>query len=86
MKDASNIMKIDRFKARTVQPMDSHYLTPLDHASSEFDLLKKYLNGSKGSTHGINYKVHNIFRIQRTGEFERFDNSQFTKISSDRRL
>lgn len=93
MKDASNIMKIDRTKARTVHPMDSHFqglgmkeMTPLDHASSEFDYLQTYLNGSKGSTHGINYKVHNIFRIRRAGEFERFDDSQFPKIPSDRRL
>ncbi|GAB0138738.1 hypothetical protein EsDP_00006963 [Epichloe bromicola] len=93
MKDASNIMKIDRTKARTTHPMDSHYLglgmeemSPLDHASSEFDLLKTYLDGSKGSTHGINYKVHNIFRIQRAGEFARFDNSPFAKIPSDKRL
>ncbi|KAG8422649.1 hypothetical protein J3459_010157 [Metarhizium acridum] len=93
MKDASNIMKIDRSKARTVHPMDSHFrglgmdeMTPLDHSSSEFDYLQRYLNGSKGSTHGINYKVHNIFRIRRAGEYERFNNSVFTKIPSDRRL
>ncbi|KAG8422712.1 hypothetical protein J3459_010098 [Metarhizium acridum] len=93
MKDASNIMKIDRSKARTVHPVDSHFrglgmdeMTPLDHSSSEFDYLQRYLNGSKGSTHGINYKVHNIFRIRRAGEYERFNNSVFTKIPSDRRL
>lgn len=93
MKDASNIMKIDRTKARTVHPMDSHFqglgmeeMSPLDHASSEFDHLQTYLNGSKGSTHGISYKVHNIFRIRRAGEFERFNDSQFTKIPSDKRL
>ncbi|KHN95645.1 poly polymerase 2 ADP-ribosyltransferase 2 [Metarhizium album ARSEF 1941] len=93
MKDASNIMKIDRSKARTVHPMDSHFqslgmeeMTPLDHSSSEFDHLRSYLDGSKGSTHGINYKVFNIFRIRRAGESERFNDSEFTKIPSDRRL
>ncbi|KFG79917.1 poly polymerase 2 ADP-ribosyltransferase 2 [Metarhizium anisopliae] len=93
MKDASNIMKIDRSKARTVHPMDSHFqglgmreMAPLDHSSSEFDYLQRYLNGSKGSTHGINYKVRNIFRIRRAGEYERFNDSVFTKIPSDRRL
>ncbi|OAA41672.1 poly polymerase 2 ADP-ribosyltransferase 2 [Metarhizium rileyi] len=93
MKDASNIMKIDRSKARTVHPMDSHFqglgmeeMTPLDHSSSEFHHLQSYLNGSKGSTHGIDYKVHNIFRIRRTGEDKRYNDSPFTKIPSDKRL
>ncbi|KAK2608708.1 hypothetical protein QQS21_002697 [Conoideocrella luteorostrata] len=93
MKDASNIMKIDRSKVKTVHPMDSHYLglgmdemAALDHSSTEFDLLQRYLNGFKGSTHGIHFKVQNIFRIQRAGEFERFNDSKFTKIPSDRRL
>jgi poly [ADP-ribose] polymerase len=93
MKDASNIMKIDRSKARTVHPMDSHFrglgmeeMTPLNHSSSEFGHLQAYLDGSKGSTHGIQYKVHNIFRIRRGGEDERFKQSQFTDIPSDKRL
>ncbi|KAF4453009.1 poly ADP-ribose polymerase [Fusarium austroafricanum] len=93
MKDAAEIMKIDRKSRDTIHPLDRQYLglgmeemTPLDHKSSEFSYLKNYLNESRGSTHNMSYTVKDIFRIERQGEFKRFDDSEYSKISSDRRL
>ncbi|KAF5021335.1 hypothetical protein F66182_6635 [Fusarium sp. NRRL 66182] len=93
MKDAAEIMKIDRKSRDTVHPLDRQFqglgleeMTPLDHKSSEFTHLQDYLNESRGSTHNMTYEVQDIFRIEREGETKRFDNSKFSKISSDRRL
>ncbi|KAK2001053.1 PARP-domain-containing protein [Colletotrichum falcatum] len=92
MKIASDLMKIDR-KVHDVHPADRQYqslgmneMSPVDPKSSEFALLSEYLQGSKGATHNINYKVEDIFRIERQGEIERFEKSQFSSIKSDRRL
>ncbi|KAK1965331.1 PARP-domain-containing protein [Colletotrichum sublineola] len=92
MKIASDLMKIDR-KVHDVHPADRQYqglgmneMTPVDRKSSEFSLLSEYLQGSKGETHHINYKIEDIFRIERQGELERFEKSQFSSIESDRRL
>ncbi|KAK0383695.1 hypothetical protein NLU13_9606 [Sarocladium strictum] len=92
MKDAADIMKIDRKKA-TVHPTDLKYqglgmkeMTTLDPTSTEFSLLEKYLNATRGSTHNVNYEVQNIWRIERPYEYERFDKSPFASIESDRRL
>ncbi|KAJ4256653.1 hypothetical protein NW762_008749 [Fusarium torreyae] len=93
MKDAAEIMKIDRKSRDTVHPLDRQFMglgleemTPLDHNSNEFSHLKDYLNESRGATHHMTYDVQDIFRIERHGETKRFDNSKFSKISSDRRL
>ncbi|TDZ38846.1 Poly [ADP-ribose] polymerase 2 [Colletotrichum trifolii] len=91
MKVAADLMKADK-KIYDVHPADSQFrslnmdeMTALDHKSSEFTLLSQYLNESKGSTHGINYKVQEIFRIERNGELARFQKSKLS-IKSDRRL
>ena len=93
MKDAAEIMKIDRKTKDTVHALDRQFqglglseMTTLDHKSTEFDLLSSYLNGSKGSTHNVSYKIDNIWRIERDGEKARFDQSDFSKVGSDRRL
>ncbi|KAF9769268.1 hypothetical protein IL306_013356 [Fusarium sp. DS 682] len=93
MKEATEIMKIDRKTRDTIHPLDRQFqglgmeeMTPLDHKSSEFNHLKNYLNESRGSTHNMSYTVKDIFRIERQGEFKRFDDSEYSKISSDRRL
>lgn len=93
MKDAADIMKIDRKTAHTMHPQDRQFqslgmeeMTPIDSASSEFAALDKYLAGSRGSTHHYSYKVQNIFRIERRGETSRFSASKFASIPSDRRL
>ncbi|KAI9772671.1 MAG: hypothetical protein M1840_000266 [Geoglossum simile] len=62
-------------------------MTPLEANSSEYEELKDYLAKSHGYTHHARFKVQDIFRIERQGEFDRFDNSQFAKLKvSDRRL
>ncbi|KAF4333469.1 hypothetical protein FBEOM_12705 [Fusarium beomiforme] len=93
MKDAAELMKIDRKTRDTIHPLDRQFqglgleeMTPLDHKSSEFNHLKNYLNESRGATHNMSYTIKDIFRIERQGEFKRFDDSEFSKISSDRRL
>jgi poly [ADP-ribose] polymerase len=93
MKDAADIMKTDRKSRDAIHPLDRQFqglgleeMTPLDHNSTEFSHLKDYLVESRGSTHNVNYEVKDIFRIEREGEFKRFDDSEFSKISSDRRL
>ncbi|KAF4975387.1 hypothetical protein FZEAL_7817 [Fusarium zealandicum] len=93
MKDAADIMKIDRKTMGTVHPLDRQFLglgleemSPLDHKSNEFSHLEKYLNGSRGATHNMSYEIKDIFRIERQGETKRFNNSQYAKIQSDRRL
>ncbi|KAJ4316207.1 hypothetical protein N0V84_007989 [Fusarium piperis] len=93
MKDAADIMKIDRKTVDTVHPLDRQFqglgleeMTPLDHKSNEFVHLEKYLNESRGATHHMSYEVQDIFRIERQGETQRFDNSEYATIKSDRRL
>lgn len=93
MKDAAEIMKIDRKTKDTIHALDRQFqglglteMTTLDPKSTEFDLLATYLNGSRGATHHVNYKIEHIWRIERDGEKARFDQSDFSKVGSDRRL
>ncbi|KAF5012989.1 hypothetical protein FDECE_996 [Fusarium decemcellulare] len=93
MKDAADIMKIDRKSRDTIHPLDRQFqglgleeMTPLDRKSNEFVHLEKYLNESRGATHHMTYEVQDIFRIERQGETKRFDSSKYAKIDSDRRL
>ncbi|KAM0433938.1 hypothetical protein ACHAPT_003882 [Fusarium lateritium] len=93
MKDAADIMKVDRKTVDTVHPLDRQFqglgleeMTPLDHKSNEFIHLESYLNESRGATHHMSYEVQDIFRIERQGETQRFDNSEYSTINSDRRL
>jgi poly [ADP-ribose] polymerase len=79
----SSINLIDRqYEALGMQEM-----TPLGTESQEFVQLRDYLKNSAGHTHNLEYKVHDIFRIERSGETERFLKSKYAKIpNSDRRL
>ncbi|RFU79882.1 hypothetical protein TARUN_2317 [Trichoderma arundinaceum] len=94
MKDAAEIMKIDRKSTDNIHPLDKQFqslglneMTVLDHGSSEFKYLSDYLHGSRGETHGHNYKVQEIFRIERQGESMRFDDyTEKSKIGANRRL
>ena len=97
MKEASDIMKLDANTAQagdTLHPMDRQFhalglqeMTCLDPASTEFRLLHQYLDGSRGATHGMTYTVQHIFRIERGGEKQRFEQSDLSRISTpDRRL
>lgn len=75
---------------KTSMEMDLHLfankgpVTPLSNTSEEFLHLKDYLMDTRGSTHNANYQVEQIFRIERYGEFERFDAAH--KTPGDRRL
>lgn len=82
-KDAENVNLLDkRFKELNMEEM-----TPLDHKSSEYKALADYLIKSSGTSHGIRYRLEDIFRIDRKGEMDRFAKSEFAKIhKKDRRL
>jgi poly [ADP-ribose] polymerase 2/3/4 len=59
----------------------------VDSGSEEYKHLQNYLIKSAGKTHHIQYKVQEIFRIERQGEETRFRNSSYAAIkNSDRRL
>ena len=64
-------------------------MTPLGNTSTEFLELNEYLHGTVGRTHGLRYKVQDIFRIERAVETARFESSQYASLpasQSDRRL
>jgi poly [ADP-ribose] polymerase len=93
MKDAALIMKMDKVGDDDVHPLDKQYqglkmeeMTALDPTSQEYSQLHSYLLDSRGATHGHNYRVESIFRIERQGEKDRFDNSAFGKMSQNKRL
>ncbi|KAK5173936.1 uncharacterized protein LTR77_002617 [Saxophila tyrrhenica] len=78
---------------RDVHPLDSRFkglgmqeMTALEPDSAEFSGVSEYLLKTCGFTHTVNYHVLDIFRIQRADEEDRFLKSQFSKVSSDRRL
>jgi poly [ADP-ribose] polymerase len=93
LKNADEILKKAKETASQIHPLDSRFqglgmqeMEPLAHSSSEFSEIDQYLNKTCGMTHAIKYEVQDIFRIQRQGEFERFDKSKYAKVASDRRL
>jgi poly [ADP-ribose] polymerase len=92
LKDADLIMKKEK-KTDDIHPLDSRFkslgmqeMTPLESGSDEFSGINEYLLKTCGRTHHISYEVLDIFRIQREGEEERFQASEFSKVDSDRRL
>ncbi|KAK4245549.1 poly polymerase catalytic domain-containing protein [Corynascus novoguineensis] len=93
MKDAALIMKMEKVVDDDVHPLDRQYqglkmeeMTPLDPTSNEYTQLQNYLLESRGATHGHQYAVESIFRIERHGERERFESSPFGKMDQNRRL
>ena len=60
-------------------------MTPVDKQTTEFEELEKYLVRSVGHTHGTRYKVQDIFRMERSGETDRFDKSDYAKIKNKNR-
>ncbi|KAI1339536.1 PARP-domain-containing protein [Xylariaceae sp. FL0016] len=90
MKDAALLMKTEE-KKEEINKLDRQFrglaldeMTPLDNGGREFLELKDYLMNTRGTTHNVNYQVMEIFRIERKGEFERFDTAH--KGFQDRRL
>ncbi|EED18221.1 poly(ADP)-ribose polymerase PARP, putative [Talaromyces stipitatus ATCC 10500] len=60
-------------------------MTPLSHSSAEFEEIAKYLVGAAGPTHHFNLKPQDIFRIERNGEHDRFEQAGMTKLPNDNR-
>lgn len=93
MKIAADLMKADKKSASDMHIADRRFkglgleeMTPLKPSTKEYKLLASYLNGTKGSTHNMNYDVIDIFRIERQGEKSRFKESKFSSVPSNRRL
>jgi poly [ADP-ribose] polymerase len=93
MKEAAALMKANLKDDGGIHPLDRQFqglgmneMNVVDPKSREFSELSDYLNNSKGSTHHLTYQVEDIFRIERNGEFDRFEQSEYAKIASDRRL
>jgi poly [ADP-ribose] polymerase len=82
LKDDSGIHQLDR----QFNGLKMNEMSPLDRKSQEFTELETYLNDSKGATHHLSYKIDHIFRIERQGELERFEKSEYSKVDSNRRL
>ncbi|XMA12722.1 hypothetical protein WAI453_005513 [Rhynchosporium graminicola] len=93
MKDTDNLMKREPKDTEKMNAIDRQYrglgleeLTPLKRETTEFQELKNYLVETRGATHNASYQVDQIFRIERQGEKDRFDNSPFAGPPRDRRL
>jgi poly [ADP-ribose] polymerase 2/3/4 len=93
MKEAAALLKGSHKDAEKMNQLDRQFrglgmeeMTPLDHSGTEFQELKDYLMESRGATHNFNYQVDQIFRIERQGEKDRFENSPFSGPPKDRRL
>ena len=79
--------------SKSVNLLDKRYhdlgmeeMTPLAHDSDEYRALRDYLIKSAAS-HGIRFRLEDIFRIERRGEAKRFSSSKYAKLhKSDRRL
>lgn len=79
-------------KAEEVNLLDRQYqglgmveMEPLQRTSKEFTELEAYLTKSVGHTHGTKYQVEDIFRIERNGENNRFDQSPYANVSNKNR-
>lgn len=73
---------------RRYEALGMQEMTTLQSGSTEFDEIESYLLKSVGSTHRIDYEVHNIFRVERNGEADRLNESAFANlgVKSNRRL
>jgi len=93
MSVTDEITKEARTSPGSLHPLDAQFkglnldkLSPVDPQSDEFQELEQYLRKTRGSTHAIKYiKVEAIFRVERNGEFERFE-KKYEKLQADRRL
>lgn len=84
-KDLGGIEKINALD-RQFQSLGLEEMSVIDPHSNEYQELARYLVSTRGATHAVDYEVENIFRIERQGELDRFQQSSFAKIKSDRRL
>ena len=82
-RDAQGVNLLDK----RFQELNMEELTPLKHGSSEYKALADYLIKSSGTSHGIRFRLEDIFRVERKGEKERFQKSEFSNLKkSDKRL
>ncbi|KAM3438624.1 hypothetical protein MY4824_003163 [Beauveria thailandica] len=98
MKIATDLMKVDgnalaaaitdpvHHLDRKFQGLNLDEMTPLKRTSKEYKTLEQYLCGTVGSTHNLSYQVVDIFRVARRGEAQRFRDSAFSAVPSDKRL
>lgn len=97
MEVANTIMKITKEKKKDAdainildkrfQELNIEEMAPLEHDSSEYKALADYLIKSSGSSHNLQYRLEDIFRIERAGEADRFASSEFASLKeSDKRL
>ena len=82
-RDAASVNVLDK----RFQDLGMEEMTPLQHNSPEYHALSDYLVKSSGDSHGIRYRLEDIFRVERAGEKARFDESEFAKLKDrNRRL
>ncbi|KAK2742413.1 hypothetical protein FQN55_007851 [Onygenales sp. PD_40] len=94
MEIANEIIKDSKTSEDGIHPLDAQFsglnlneMAPLEPASTEYKELENYLIKSHGHTHYLRYKLQHIFRVERRGEEERFQNSPFANLpNSNRRL
>lgn len=91
LKDTDAILKSDKSSGSTIHPLNARFnglgmreMTAIKSESPEFTNIKEYLVNTRGATHGVNYDVQDIFRIEREGETDRF--GKYSQVKSDRRL
>ncbi|KAF2101009.1 PARP-domain-containing protein [Rhizodiscina lignyota] len=80
-KDAASVSLIDKRFAE----LGMNEMTPLDKKSNEYKELQSYLISSTGKTHYVKYRLEEIFRIERNGEYDRFEKSKYAKIGDKNR-
>ena len=94
LKDADAIIKAEEADElepvhhldKWFQGLGLHEMTTLANDSQEFTELSRYLTQTRGKTHNVKYEVQDIFRIERRGEWDRFEKSPYSSMFSDRRL
>lgn len=81
-KDASSVNLLDsRFKDLGLEVLEA-----LDHKSDEYKQLQEYLINSSAESHGLKYRLQDIFRVERPGERQRFERSVKAIKDSNRLL
>lgn len=80
-RDAESVNVLDK----RFQDLGMEEMTPLEHNSPEYRALSDYLVKSSGDSHGIRYRLEDIFRIERAGEKARFDRSEFATLKDKNR-
>lgn len=96
MEIANTIMKTTNDKARDqervalidkrFEQLKLDHATPLEKSTNEYRMLKEYLINTTGKTHNIRFSLHDIFRIKRTGEDDRFTEAYGARQDTCRRL